>query len=81
MMATYRLFHRNTQRKQDVEAHNGRQACEKAGWKMEDVWVRKSTPRVRDLTSDSGYSGGGWLFITPRYDQDHPDPDSKKVPG
>ena len=47
-------------------AASAEDACQKAGWKIEDCWVRVRTDSYRDPNSKSGsgWSGGGWKNIT-----------------
>lgn len=65
-MKNYRLYHRILKEFRDVKADSATEACQSVGWMIGDVWVRELTPMVRNPASESGHSGGGWKYITPK---------------
>lgn len=62
--STYRIFHRADRKFWDGVAESPQAACEKAGWAMDDCWVRVRTPVVDDPSTESGHRGGGWANVT-----------------
>ena len=46
-------------------AESAQEACEKAGWRVGDCWIRVRTPIRSDPNNPtgSGYSGGGWANV------------------
>jgi ParB/RepB/Spo0J family partition protein len=65
-LQTYRIYHRDTNKFWDGQAESPQAACTKAGWPMDDCWVRVRTPIVKDPSTESGTRGGGWANVTPR---------------
>ncbi len=65
-LKVYRLYHRSLNRFADQPAEAAEEACRLQGWELADVWAREWTPCVKDPTTESGHSGGGWRNITPR---------------
>ena len=67
---TYRIQHRSTNKFWDGTAVSPEEACQKAGWPLDECWVRVETPIVDDPSAESGHRGSGWANVTSKEAKD-----------